>query len=92
MNLLNLKTLLAAAVVASGLALAAPASAGCHDDYAPAYTPVCTWKTVITYETRQVEEFVWVTKYDSYGNPYRVKVLSYKTITVPVEKLVKVCY
>lgn len=87
MKLLNLKTLFAAAVVAGGVAFAGNAAQAC-DDY---YAPVCTWKTVIVYETQQIPEVSWVTKYDSYNHPIQVKVVTYRTVRVPVEKLVKVC-
>ena len=34
----------------------------------------------------------YVVKYHPCGTPYRVKVVTYKTVRIPVERLVKVCY
>lgn len=52
----------------------------------------CVYKTFCTYENRTVPYQAQVTKYDHCGKPYYVTVTRYKTVTVPVHKVVKVCY
>lgn len=95
---INLKSLFAAALVAGGLSLTGGSAAqacdtyGYVDTYAVAYAPECYWKTVTVYETVTVPEYNYVTKYDCYNEPYQVKVVTYRTFRVAVEKQVKVCY
>ncbi|MFV0446031.1 MAG: hypothetical protein ACK5Q5_20840 [Planctomycetaceae bacterium] len=85
-QLIRLKSFALAAAVLIGLAVTSTASAGnCH-------APRCYYKTVITWQVIEEPCYDYVTKYDHCGQPYRVKVVTYKTVKVPVEKLVKVCY
>lgn len=51
-----------------------------------------TYKKVVTYEWQREAYSVWVTKYDKYGCKYRVKVIRYHKVRVPVLKWVKVCH
>lgn len=92
-NLFNLRKLVGAMLVAMvtlGTGLANQASA--YDDYAPPHAPVCHYKTIITYEYR-TEKFVqWVIKVDEYGYEHKVPVVKFRTIKVPVKKIVKVCH
>ncbi|MEZ6066013.1 MAG: hypothetical protein R3B90_09960 [Planctomycetaceae bacterium] len=83
---ISLRRLLAAAVVASGLAFTSTASAGGY------HSAPCTYKTITTWEVVQQPVVDWVVKYKPCGTPYRVKVVSYKAVRVPVQKVVKVCY
>ena len=80
-------TLFAAAVVAGAMGVATPEiqASDCHQ-------PQCVWKTVTVYESVTKPFVSYVTKYDHCGKPFQVKVVSYKTIQVPVQKLIKVCY
>jgi hypothetical protein len=83
---ISLKSLAFAAVIATGLAFNATANAGgCH-------TPRCYYKTVITWQIIEEPFYDYVTKYDHCGRAYQARILSYRTVKVPVEKLVKVCY
>ncbi|MCA9056073.1 MAG: hypothetical protein KDA75_19710 [Planctomycetaceae bacterium] len=85
-QLINLRSILAAAALAAGLAVTTSASAGgCH-------TPRCYYKTVITWKIVEEPCYDYVTRYDHCGKPYQDVVVTYKTVKVPVEKLVKVCY
>jgi hypothetical protein len=52
----------------------------------------CHYKPVVCYEAREVPYTVCVTRYDHCGRPYHVEVTRYRTVTVRVTKLVKVCY
>ena len=52
--------------------------------------PRTTWKTVVTYQTIPQPAVHWVTRYDACGRPYRVPVTTYRTVTVPVVRQVKV--
>ncbi|MEZ6065134.1 MAG: hypothetical protein R3B90_05385 [Planctomycetaceae bacterium] len=108
MNSLNsLKSVLAAAIVTTGLfgfgtssadagfdhgyqpSLIRPIVSDCHE---PIRIPRCTYKTVIDFEFRTETYVDYITKYAPCGRPYTVKVLRTRTIKVPVERLVKVCY
>lgn len=83
---ITLKTLAIAATLATGLACTSTANAGhCH-------APQCYYKTVITWQVIEEPCYDYVTKYDHCGRPYQVRVVTYKTVRIPVEKLVKVCY
>ena len=83
---INLQSLVAGLVVTASLALTSTASAGsCH-------APRCHYKTVITWQYIEEPCYDYVTQYDHCGRPYQVEVVTYKTVKVPVEKLVKVCY
>lgn len=91
-NLFNLRKLVGAMLVAMvtlGTGLANQASA--YDGYEP-HAPACYYKTIITFEYR-TEKFVqWVIEVDDYGCEHKVPVVKYRTIKVPVKKLVKVCH
>ena len=85
-QLINLRSILAAAALATGLAFTTTASAGnCHK-------PRCYYKTVTTWKIVEEPYYETVLRYDHCGKPYTDTVLSYRTVKVPVEKLVKVCY
>jgi hypothetical protein len=74
--------------------LSGSASAG---EYDVTFQKVVTWKTVTTYETRDVLYQKAVTRYDHCGNPYTAYVPCTRTVTVsvtttvPVVTYVKVC-
>lgn len=72
-------------VVAASL-LAGSASVGTDGDCTP-----CYYKKVVCYENQKVPYTVCVTRYDHCGRPYQVEVVRYRTVTVRVVKLVKVC-
>ena len=82
-----LQKLALAAVCFGGLSLAGGAVQA-----SDCYTPKCYYKTVIAYETVQKPCIHWVVKYDHCGKAYREKVVTYKTVKVLFEKVVKVCY
>ena len=84
------KSLVMGVVLAAGLAGVAQAGHGYDCGY-QAPQP-CHYKTITTYEYIQKPIYSYVTKYDHCGHPYQVKVLSYQTVQVPVQKLIKVCY
>ncbi len=48
------------------------------------------YKTIVVYETVQKACIHWITKYDHCDQPYRVKVVTYKSVQVPVEKRIRV--
>ena len=82
----TIKTVAVAAVVMGSMAFATGAQASdCHQ-------PRCYWKTIVVYQSVQKPCVSYVTKYDHCGKPYSVRVVTYKTIQVPVEKQIKVCY
>lgn len=85
-RLLNARHTIAAALFSASLIAGNTAPAGACE------TPRCVWKIITTYETVEQPVVNWVTRYDHCGKPYRVKVVSYETIQVPVEQRVKVCY
>lgn len=91
-QLINLRNLVSAMVMTAvtlGMGMANQASAS--DGYEP-HAPVCHYKTIITFEYR-TEKFVqWVVQVDDYGYEHKVPVVKYRTIKVPVKKLVKVCH
>jgi hypothetical protein len=59
---------------------------------AQACDPYCTYKRVVVYVQKEVPYQDCITKYDCYGNPQHVYVTRYRTVEVPVTKLVKVCH
>ena len=87
----TVRKLLLAAVVAAAGTVSTQAHAGGYG-YGGGYHQNWAWKTVIVYETIEKPVVHYVTKYDHYGTPHQVKVVSDKTIRVPVEKQVKVYY
>jgi hypothetical protein len=83
---ISFRNLFVASALAAGLAFTSAASAGnCH---APryAYTTVITWKII------QEPIYDTVTLYLPCGTPYVKTVLTYRSVKVPVETLVKVAY
>jgi len=52
----------------------------------------CVLKPVVTYRFQKRSFTHFVTRYDNYGRPYRVRKVCYKTIQVPVTTWVRVCY
>lgn len=83
---INLRNLIGGMVLTAGMLIGGTSHA---TDY---YQPHCTWKTVIVYVTVEKPCVEHAVKYDHYGHAYLAKVVTYKTIKVPVEKQVKVCY
>ena len=80
-----------AVVVAGGLFGGGKAMAS--DPYCPpayAYKKVVEYQTVTAYETRSESYQVCVTKYDNYGCAYKVYETRYRTVQVPVKKVVAV--
>lgn len=86
-NLINLRSLFAAALVTGGLALSGTAAEAGHCYHSP-----CYYKTVISYEYETIPYTVLVTKHHPCGTPYTVQITKFRTIKVPVKNLVKVCY
>jgi hypothetical protein len=82
---LNLKTVLTAGVVGTAAWFGGTAEAG-------GYHAPCVYKTVVSWKVVQEPCIDYVVKYHPCGTPYRVKVVTYKTVRIPVERLVKVCY
>lgn len=105
-NCLSIRSLALAGVVALFGMSATPASAGYpsnsgnsyqsgygssfSDEYA--HRPSYYFKDVVVYQPRQVPDVQWVTKYDHCGKPIQVKVVTYRTIQVPVHQRIKVAY
>ncbi len=58
--------------------------------YRSYYQPRCTYKTVVSYEYRKQAYSKYVTVYDKYGCPHRVKKTYYRTVKVPVAKRAEV--
>ena len=89
----SIRKLFAAAAVATvlvGVSATANAGSGCHSNsYQP---PTCYYKTVTVWETVKKPYIHYVTKYDHCGQPYRVRTTTWKTVSVPVTKRVKVCH
>ncbi|MDA1054526.1 MAG: hypothetical protein O3C40_29175 [Planctomycetota bacterium] len=54
--------------------------------------PHCYWRTVTVYVALQQPCVDYVVRYDHCGQPYLSKVVTYKTIQIPVRKQLKVCY
>lgn len=94
------KLLLAAAVAAVGT-VSIEAHAGGYGygggyayggGYGGGYQQNWTWKTVVVYETVEQPVVQYVTRYLPCGTPYEAKVVTYRTVRIPVEKQVKVYY
>lgn len=84
-RLISRKSLLAVALLLGACGFSAGTASACD-------TPRCYWKTVTVYVEEQVPYTRYVTKYDHCGKPYRVAVIDYRTVRVPVQQRVKVCY
>lgn len=52
----------------------------------------CVMKPVVTYQYQKRRFTHFVTRYDHFGRPYRVRQVCYKTVRVPVTTWVRVCY
>lgn len=87
----NLRTRAASAVTAAILLVSGSGAFAGNYCHAP-YTPQCYYKTVTVYETVKQPCVHYVTKYDHCGEPYYAKIVTWKTVKVPVQKQVKVCY
>ncbi len=86
MSLVNLKSLVVAAVISCGLFGAGVAEAGY-----PPHSP-CYFKTVTIWKAVREPVVHYVTKSLPCGTPYRDRVVTWKTVQVPVKKQVRVCY
>lgn len=86
----TVRNLVLAGVVAAAGTISTQAHAGGYG-YGGGYQN-WAWKTVIVYEAVEQPVVHYVTRYASCGTPYQAKVVTYKTIRVPVEKQVKVYY
>ena len=64
-------------------------SAQADDCYAP---PRYTYKTVTTYVYEQQAYRDWVTNFDHCGRPVRTTIIRYRTVQVPVVKVVRIRY
>jgi hypothetical protein len=85
-RIVSLRNLLAAAVLSATFAVAGTASASdCH-------VPPCHYKTVIEYFTVRKPYVGYVTRYDSCDRPYRIAVVRYQSVVVPVKSRVRVCH
>lgn len=85
-----IRRLFAAAVVIGGLSLVSSTAQACGSPRS--VQPRCYWKTVTEYVSVEQPCVYYVTKYDHCGRSYRVKVVTYKTVRVPVQTRVRVCY
>ncbi|MEZ6056948.1 MAG: hypothetical protein R3C01_09600 [Planctomycetaceae bacterium] len=87
LNITSTRNLFVAALVTGTMAFASgtASASGCH-------APRCYWKTVTVYVSVEKPCVHYITKYTSCGRPYQVQVVTYKTVQVPVQKQVKVCY
>ena len=81
----NVRNSLAAGTIALGLSLGT-SSANASDCHQPQYY----YKTVVVYESVQKPCVTWIKKYDHCDRPYLVKVVTYKTVEVAVEKRIRV--
>ena len=82
----KLRNVVVALTLAGGLLVGSLAQASdCH-------VPRCYWKTVIVYASVTKPYTAHVVKYDHCGKPFLATVVRYKTVRVPAEKKVKVCY
>ena len=87
-KLLNLRTLIVTLTLAAAAVVGhSNASAGDHC-HAPRYY----YKTVTVYETiRKPYEYTAI-KYDQCGQPYHVTLTGWKTVHVPVTRMVRIHY
>lgn len=77
------RIIMAAGLGLGCLVMASPASAA-------SYKQVTCYEKVVCYETRTVAYKKHVTRYDECGKPYTVCVTCYKSVKVPVEKVIAV--
>lgn len=59
---------------------------------AQAHHPSYGYRIVHSYETRTIPFVIYVMQHDHWGRPHQVAVTRYKTVTVPVQKVVRVGY
>jgi hypothetical protein len=78
-----------AGLIALGLGAGTAQAGGFHYDECYHH---CHYKKVVTYVCKEVPYTKCITLYDHCGHPYTVHKTFYKTVHVPVVKLVKVCY
>lgn len=81
---LTIKTFVAAAVVTAGMAFAGTSEAAACDH--------CVWQTVTVYAPVTKPYTYFVTRRDHCGKTFRVARTGYRTVKVPVQKRVRVCY
>lgn len=82
----KLRSLVGALALASAFMFCGAARASdCH-------APRCYWKTVTVYVSVTKPCTHYVVKYDHCGKAFHAKRVTYKTVQVPVEKKVRVCY
>jgi len=89
MRLFNLKSAVAA-IALTGALFVAGNSAQAGDCYLT--PPPCHYKTITVFVEVEQPYTYFVTKYDHCYKPYQVEVTGYRTIKVPVQKRIKVCY
>jgi len=77
---------------AAALGLALVFGGMCATSAQAGHSVHCHYKTVIVYKTVSKPVVRYITKFDHCGKPYRVKVIKYVHVRVPVKKLVKVCH
>jgi hypothetical protein len=96
-----LKKSLLACAAAGGLSVGAADAVEAGHYYSPRYnvqvqlttrTTTTAYRTVRSYETRREPYYCSVIRYDHCGRPYRATVVQYRTVRVPVQKLVRVSY
>lgn len=82
----KVRNLVGALAMASALLVGGAAHASdCH-------TPRCYWKTVTVYVSVTKPCTHYIVEYDHCGKAFIAKQITYKTVQVPVEKKVRVCY
>ena len=84
-RLITRKSLLAAVLFLGACGFSASQVAACD-------APRCYWKTVTVYIEREQPYVKHVVQYDHCDKPYIAEVVAYRTVRVPVQKRVKVCY
>lgn len=84
-SLINRKSLIAAALVLGVWGGSSEIAAACD-------APRCYWRTVTEYVAQEVPYVRYITRYDHCGKPYQVEIVGYRTVQVPVQRRVKVCY
>jgi len=75
----------AAVAIALGLGATSVLASDCH-------YPSYQYKTVTVYETVRKPVSEWIIKYDHCDKPYRVEVVTYRTVQVAVQKTIRVGY
>ena len=92
-SVFSIKSLVAAVALAGCFSLGTPsASAGSYCHVSPPPPVQCYYKTVVVYEYARKPFYDYVIRYDHCGEPYRAKVVVWRTVKVPVTKQVRVCH